>query len=117
MKKITKILRITGYSLIVFVVLIVLSLLIIYSILDSRKDKEIKELSSRTSSELVPAETKTLTSSDSCLNLIPVPRNVRLEMGTYSLPSRIVYSIADSLRSFVSGYFSDIYGVNDSFSK
>jgi hexosaminidase len=117
MKKITKILRITGYSLIVFVVLIVLSLLIIYSILDSRKDKEIKELSSRTSSELVPAETKTLTSSDSCLNLIPVPRNVRLEMGTYSLPSRIVYSIADSLRSFVSGYFSDISGVNASFSK
>jgi hexosaminidase len=117
MKKITKILRITGYSLIVFIVLIALSLLIFYSILDSRKNKEIKELSNRTSSELVPAETNTLTSSDSCLNLIPVPRNVRLEMGYYSLPSRIVYSITDSLRSFVSGYFSDISGVNTSFSK
>ena len=110
MKKITKILRNTGYTLIALVVLIVLSLLIFHSILDSRKDKEIKELSSRTSSGLVSGETITLISSDSCLNLIPVPRNVKLVRGTYTLPAPIVYSIADSLRSFVSGYFSDIPG-------
>jgi len=117
MKKITKILRIAGYTLVALVVLIVLSLFIFYSILDFKKDKEIKELSSRTSSGLVPAEINTLTSSDSCLILIPVPRNVKFVNGTYSLPSDILYSIADSLRSFVSGYFSGIPGVSTSFSK
>ena len=117
MKKITKILRNTGYTLIALVVLIVLSLLIFHSILDSRKDKEIKELSTRTSTGLVLGETITLTSSDSCLNLIPVPRNVKLESGTYTLPAPIEYSIADSLQSFVSGYFSDIPGISTSFSK
>ena len=89
MKKITKILRIAGYTLVALVVLIVLSLFIFYSILDSKKDKEIKELSSRTSSGLVHAEINTLTSSDSCLILIPVPRNVKFVNGTYSLPAPI----------------------------
>lgn len=117
MKKITKILRNTGYTLIALVVLIVSSLLIFHSILDSRKDKEIEELSSRTSSGLLSGETLTLTSSDSCLNLIPVPRSVKLERGTYTLPAPIVYTIADSLQSFVSGHFSDFPGISTNFSK
>jgi len=117
MKKIVKNLCIAGYTLIALVVLIVLSLLIFYSILDFRKDKEIKELSSRTSSGLMSGETFTLTSTDSCLNLIPVPRNVKFERGTYTLPTQIVYSIVDSLQSFVSGYFSDIQGISSRFSK
>jgi len=117
MKKITKILRNTGYTLITLVVLIVSSLLIFHSILDSRKDKEIKELSSRTSSGLLSGETLTLTSSDSCLNLIPVPGNVKLEAGNYTFPTRIVFAIDDSLKSFVSDYLSNIPGISTSFSK
>lgn len=117
MKKIKNILRYAGFSLAALVVLIVLFLFIFYSVLDSGKNKEMRELMPVSSAGFMSGEAIPVKISDSCLNLIPVPRKVKLEMGNYTIPARIEYSNADSLQPFVSEHILTIPGLSAGYSK
>jgi hexosaminidase len=84
---------------------LVIFLNIYYSILEKRMNKVENSLEVR--SEIIPNPIGTTSdpSQQSVLNLIPVPKKIQLTGGYFVFPPLLAFSVADSMKSDVEGFF------------
>jgi hexosaminidase len=83
------------------IVCLIIFLFIYYNILAKKQIKQEKELESRAMVINVPSDSINGTKDRSVLNLIPVPKKVKINKGYFLFPATIVYSVPESLKSEV----------------
>jgi hypothetical protein len=84
--------------------IIVISLNVYYSILENRQSKQENNRRTVSADSVMQSKPVNAVSEEMILNLIPVPKKVKFTGGNYSLPGKIVYSVADSLKEETGKY-------------
>ncbi len=100
----------------ILLISLVIFLNIYYGILERRETKRV--LASRSlSSGINPLTTQTQGKADTAIiNLIPVPQKAILTGGTFKMPAKLVYSVADSLSTEAGIYLRSIPSVMAEYS-
>jgi hexosaminidase len=117
MKKFFKIMLYLFCTILGLVVALIIFLQVYYTILEKRQAKVDSEIKSR--SAKIPDVASTFTSGirGDVLNLIPVPKKVKITNGVCELPSTLTFSVSDSIRERVNGFLKMLPGQDYKFAK
>ena len=111
MKKIFKVILCFFLSVLGTILCLIIFLDIYYSVLERKQNKTYKKMEARSKS--IPCHTDSIRDhfNAEVLNLIPLPKKVKFNIGHFFFRSSLAYSVSDSLKSKVDGFLKMIPGV------
>jgi hexosaminidase len=112
MKKTIRFLMKIVIALSIVILCLIIFLLIYYNRLDKKISEETMKLRPDTEKKVRPPEDLI---GDQLLNLLPKPQKVIIKNGTFTIPTVISYSVADSFRINTGNYLGRIRGVKNEF--
>jgi hypothetical protein len=80
-----------------------------YSVLENKQAKRVNGIMAATGDLGIPAPSATTDRERGTLNLIPVPKKVKFTGSSYTLPGKIIFSVADSLKDEAGKYLKNIF--------
>jgi len=90
------------------ILIIVILLNVYYSVLENKQARQMNGLKEATGDHAITVPSATTVREEGTLNLIPVPKKVKFTGGSYILPWKIIFSVADSLKDVAGKYLKII---------
>lgn len=96
---------------------IVIFLYICYSVLDHRQQQVAKDLEERSAVTQINETPAPVVPLGRHLNLIPVPKKIQFDNGFFDFPSRLTYSVSDSLKEVTGKYLAILPLISQEYTK